>query len=111
MIVRQQQVVIVGAGIVGLSTAYALLAQGVKHVTVLEQEAVDHQRATSHGLSRLLRFEYGPDLLYSQMVRASLSRWQRLENISKRTLYTRTGLLVLGRENDNFTQPSYHVMR
>src|SRR5947199_7175904 len=111
MIVRQQQVVIVGAGIVGLSTAYALLAQGVKHVTVLEQEAVDHQRASSHGISRLLRFEYGPDLFYSQMVRLSLSRWKCLEHLSQRSLYTQTGLLVLGMEGDNFTQPSYHTLR
>ena len=100
MVVPQQQVVIIGAGIVGLSTAYALLCQGVKHVTLLEQETVDHRRATSHGISRLLRFEYGPDLFYSQMVRLSLNRWKQLERTSKRTLYTRTGLLVLGMEGD-----------
>ncbi len=52
----QQGIVIVGAGIVGLSTAYALLSQGMQHVTVLEQEAVDHRRCSSHGSSRLLRF-------------------------------------------------------
>jgi monomeric sarcosine oxidase len=111
MTVRQQQVIIVGAGIVGLSTAYALLAQGVKHVIVLEQEAVDHPRASSHGISRLLRFEYGSDLFYSEMVRLSLGRWKSLERLSKRTLYTKTGLLVLGMENDHFTQPSYHSLR
>ena len=108
---RQPPVVIVGAGIVGLSTAYALLSQGVKHVTVLEQEAVDHRRGTSHGISRLLRFEYGSDIWYSEMVRLSLNRWQRLELATQRTLYTRTGLLVLGTEGDNFTQPSYHALR
>jgi monomeric sarcosine oxidase len=109
--VRQQRVVIVGAGIVGLSTAYALLSQGVKHVTVLEQETVDHGRSTSRGISRLLRLEYGSDVFYSEMVRLSLSRWKRLERISKRTLYTPTGLLLLGAEGDNFTQASFHTMR
>jgi monomeric sarcosine oxidase len=83
----------------------------VEHVTILEQEAVDHPRGTSHGISRLLRFEYGPDIFYSSMVRMSLSRWKRLEQVSQRTLYTRTGLLVLGNEGDNFTQPSYQAMR
>ncbi len=106
---RQQRIVIVGAGIVGLSTAYALLAQGVRYVTVLEQAVVDHERSTSYGFSRLLRFEYGPDAFYSNMVRLSLRRWRRLERISRRTLYTPTGLLVLGNQNDNFTQPGYHV--
>ncbi len=106
----QQRIVIVGAGIVGLSTAYMLLKQGMQHVTVLEQAAVDHPRGTSHGLSRLLRFEYGNDLFYSEMVQLSLTRWQNLEHLARRTLYTRTGLFVLGNENDNFTLPSYHVL-
>jgi len=109
--VRQPQVVVVGAGIVGLSTAYALLARGVKNVTVLEQETVDHRRGTSHGISRLLRFEYGSDIFYSEMVRLSLSRWKQLELAAQRTLYTRTGLLVLGAGGDKFTQPSFHAMR
>lgn len=74
MTVRQQRVVIIGAGIVGLSTAYALLSQGVQQVTVLKQEAVDHRRSTSHGISRLLRFEYGSDIFYTQMVGLSLNR-------------------------------------
>lgn len=108
---HQQRVVIVGGGIVGLSTAYALLAQGVKQVTVLEQEVVNHSRASSHGISRLLRFEYGPDVFYSNMVCLSLSRWQQLEQLTQRMLYTPTGLLMLGMEDDNFTQSSYRVMQ
>jgi len=109
--VRQQRVIIVGAGIVGLSTAYALLTQGFTQVIVVEQEVVDHRRASSHGVSRLLRFEYGADLLYSEMVRQSLIRWQQLERATQRTLYTPTGVLVLGTECDNFTQPSYQAMQ
>jgi len=109
--VYQQRIVIVGAGIVGLSTAYALLKQGMEHVTVLEQEAVDHRRGTSYGMSRLLRFEYGADALYSEMVQLSPKRWRNLERTTKRTLCTRTGLLVLGNEGDNFTQPSHLTLR
>lgn len=107
----QPHIVIVGAGIVGLSTAYALLKQGIEHVTILEQATVDHARSTSRGPSRLLRFEYGKDAFYSEMVRLSLQRWKELECATKRTLYTQTGLLVLGDEDDNFTLPSYHVLR
>ncbi len=107
----QQRIVIVGAGIVGLSTAYALLKQGIRHVTVVEQETVDHQRATSRGPSRLLRFEYGPDAHYSKMVQLSLHRWRRLERVTGHTIYTRTGLLVLGTEDDYFALPSYRILR
>jgi len=109
--VQQQHIVIVGAGIIGLSTAYALLKQGMKHVTILEQAGVDHQRSTSRGLSRLLRFEYGADGFYSELVRLSLYRWKNLERHSQRTLYTKTGMLMLGEEGDNFTRSSYHVLR
>src|SRR5437588_4364699 len=109
--VRQQRIVIVGAGIVGLSTAYALLSEGMRHVIVLEQEAVDHQRASSHGPSRLLRFEYGSDAFYSSMVRLSLNRWKSLQQLTCRNLYSQTGVLVLGREDDNFAESSYQVLR
>ena len=109
--VRQQHIVIVGAGIVGLSTAYALLTQGIRNVTILEQEVVDHARSSSHGFSRLLRFEYGPDAFYSNMVRLSLKRWKNLEQVVGRTLYTPTGLLLLGNDDDTFTRSSYHVVR
>jgi monomeric sarcosine oxidase len=107
----QQRIVIVGAGIVGLSTAYALLAKGMHNVTVLEQAFVDHARSSSHGYSRLLRYEYGPDAFYSNMVRLSLKRWKNLERVAGRTLYTPTGLLVLGNKHDDFTQSSFDIAR
>lgn len=107
---RHQRIVVVGGGIVGLSTAYALLTQGFQYVTVLEQAHVDHARSTSHGISRLLRFEYGADTLYSEMVRVSLDYWKHLECTTRQTLYTRTGLLILGSEDDCFTRSSYMTM-
>lgn len=106
-----QRIIIVGAGIVGLSTAYALLQQGMRNVTILEQASVDHRRGTSHGLSRLLRFEYGHERFYTQLVQSSMECWRDLQRKSRRTLYSPVGLLVLGHERDNFTQPSYHILR
>lgn len=109
--VFQPHIVIIGAGIIGLSTAYALLERGMRRVTVLEQARVDHVRSTSSGYSRLLRFEYGQDSFYPRMVQMSLSRWKALQERAGRLLYTRTGLLVLGREDDELTRPGYEVVR
>ena len=101
--VVQQRIIIIGAGIVGLSTAYALLKQGERHVTLLEQAAVDHPGGTSHGLSRLLRFEYGSEAHYSRMVQLSLQRWKQLEVAGGRMLYIPTGVLVAGSNEVGFT--------
>jgi monomeric sarcosine oxidase len=96
----QPHIVIIGAGIVGLSTAYALLSEGIARVLVLEQAVVNHHKSTSSSISRLLRFEYGADAFYSRMVKLSLERWRELERRTQRSLYTPTGLLSLGKKGD-----------
>ena len=106
----QEHIIIIGGGIVGLSTAFALLQQGMKKVTVVEQRTVDHQRSASHGISRLLRFEYGEYRLYTEMVHVSLQRWKGLERITQRTLYTPAGVLVLGSPTDDFARKSYETL-
>ena len=106
----EPQIIIIGAGIVGLSTAYALLEQGMRKVLVLEQAVVDHTRSTSSSISRLLRFEYGADPLYSRMVKLSLDLWKELERRMQKTLYTPTGLLAFGREGDE-SREAYEIVR
>ncbi|HXR66663.1 MAG TPA: FAD-dependent oxidoreductase [Ktedonobacteraceae bacterium] len=96
----QLQIVVIGAGIVGLSTAYSLLTEGMSSIRILEQAVVNHARSTSASISRLLRFEYGTDAFYSRMVKLSLERWRELERRTQRTLYTPTGVLSLGKEGD-----------
>ena len=110
VILRQEHIIIVGAGIIGLSTAFALLQQGIKKVTVVEQSTVGNERSASHGASRLLRLEYGVDQLYTEMVHLSLQRWKKLEQMTRRVLYTPTGVLTLGSETDDFAKTSYHTL-
>ena len=107
----QKRITIVGAGIVGLSTAFALLKQGIKHVTILEQFTVDHDKCSSNGSIRLIRPEYGYKKFYTKMVQSSFTLWKNLQEYTQRRLYTPTGLLVLGHENDQFTRPSYDTLR
>src|SRR5260370_30293505 len=90
--VGQQRIVIIGGGIIGLSTAYALLKQGKRGILLLEQAAIDHECGTSHGFSRLLRFEYGCDSLSTSMVQLSLEQWRRLEVAVEATLSSPTRL-------------------
>jgi sarcosine oxidase len=69
-------VVIVGAGLLGLSTAYAL--RGRREVLVLERDTVGHVRAGSHGPTLVFRLGYA-DERYVRMAQQARTRWDALE--------------------------------
>jgi monomeric sarcosine oxidase len=102
--------IVVGGGVMGLSTGCALAASGAE-VTVLERYSLAHDWASSHGLSRAIRHEYGPLAVYTRMVARSLALWEDLAREVGRHLYTETGVLTLGTERDGQTLAGYEVMR
>ena len=53
---ERADVVIVGGGLLGLSTAWAL--RGRREVLVLERDSVGHARGGSHGPTRIFRLGY-----------------------------------------------------
>jgi sarcosine oxidase len=102
--------IVVGGGVMGMATACALAGRGAD-VTVLERYTVGHQWASSHGLTRALRHEYGPKAVYTRMVAGSLPLWDDLERETGRRLYTETGVLTLGKDDDGETLAGLEVMR
>jgi monomeric sarcosine oxidase len=102
--------VVVGGGVMGLSAGCALAELGAE-VTLLERFTIAHDWAASHGLSRVIRYEYGPVALYSRMVGRSLELWEQLAKETGRTLYTQTGVLSLDTEADGETKAGYTIMR
>lgn len=106
----QSTVIVVGGGVIGLATACALAEQGTR-VTVLERFTIGHNWASSHGLSRAIRHEYGQEAIYTAMVARSLDQWQALEQRTGRRLYAETGVLTLGQPDDGHTLPGLAVMR
>ncbi len=102
---------IVGGGVMGLATGCALAAQPDIEVTVLERFQVGHDWASSHGLTRAIRHEYGDAAIYTEMVAQSLPLWDALARETGRTLYTETGVLTLGHADDGHTLPGLDVMR
>jgi sarcosine oxidase len=92
---EQIEVVVVGAGVVGLATGWQLARAG-HEVLVLEQDAVGHARGSSHGASRVFRLGYD-DPEYVAMAAASAPLWRELEAESHESgLLTITGALVAG---------------
>ncbi len=106
----QRTAIVVGGGVMGLSAASALAGRDVA-VTLLERFVVGHDWASSHGLTRAIRHEYGPDEIYTRMVARSLVLWDELARETGHYLYTETGVLTFGQPNDGHTLPGFEVMR
>ncbi|HVF53341.1 MAG TPA: N-methyl-L-tryptophan oxidase [Actinomycetota bacterium] len=90
----ETEVVVVGAGIMGVATAWALARSG-HEVVVLERFEPGHTHGSSHGTSRIFRHSY-PDPLYVGMTIEARSLWRELEEETGRTLLEPTGALDLG---------------
>src|SRR5206468_9111809 len=89
----QAEVVVVGAGIMGSATAYALARQG-RDVLLLEQFRVGHEHGSSHGRSRIVRLAY-PEVEFVELAREAFVSWRKLEQESGQELLELNGLLEL----------------
>lgn len=91
---RDADIVVVGAGIVGAATAREL-AGSFETVVLLERFELGHDRASSHGTSRIFRLNY-PDERYVRMAQAAGQAWRDLERQRDQSLIQRIGSLDLG---------------
>ena len=107
---NRPRVIVIGGGVMGLATGCALAGRGAE-VTLLERHTIGHAWASSHGLSRAIRHEYGPAAHYTRMVARSLPLWAELARETGRRLYTETGVLTLGQEDDGQTLAGLTVMQ
>jgi len=82
-------VVVVGAGAMGSSTAWWLARRGVD-VVLLEQFEQGHVRGSSHGGSRIFRFAY-PEPDYVALAQRALPLWRELEDDAGVPLLDTTG--------------------
>jgi sarcosine oxidase len=88
---ERRDVVVVGAGVMGLASAWALRRAG-RDVTVLEQFQVGHPHGSSHGASRIFRFAYDePE--WVELAQEALPLWRELEQESGTEVLSLTGLL------------------
>jgi sarcosine oxidase len=71
------KVAVVGAGVMGCATAWALSERGAE-VTVHEQFELDHDHGSSHGRTRIFRVAY-PEVEWVRFAQAAYAGWQELE--------------------------------
>src|SRR3990167_995782 len=90
-------VLIIGAGVNGLATAYHLSSFKHLKIALLEQFELGHQLGSSHGASRMIRSTY-TDPLYSKLVqKARLEEWPLLEKEIGSSLIDSNPLCLFGR--------------
>lgn len=72
-------VIVLGAGINGLSTAYHLLRRGAGSLAVIDQFSRGHRQGSSHGKSRITRSTYSTPKYVQLIQTAHHEEWPRLE--------------------------------
>lgn len=86
--------IVLGAGGMGSAAAYYLSLAGQK-VLLLEQFELDHQKGSSYGFSRVIRYTYD-NPIYIELMRAAYPLWFALEEEAQEQLYVKTGGLDFG---------------
>jgi len=94
---RTYDVIVVGAGAMGGAAAYRLAERGHR-VLALDAFAPPHRMGSTHGGTRIIREAYYEHPLYVPLVRRAYERWAEVEEACGRTLFVRTGGLMVGHE-------------
>jgi sarcosine oxidase len=92
------QVVIVGGGLSGAASAWALSRRDVP-VVLVEQFGAGHKLGSSHGSARIVRRAYG-DALYASLTGRAFELWREVESSSGVALLRILGGLDFGPRRD-----------
>ena len=91
---QQFDAIVLGAGGMGSAAAYYLAKSGQK-VLLLEQFELNHQKGSSYGFSRVIRYTYD-NPIYIELMRDAYRLWFALEEEAGEQLYVKTGGLDFG---------------
>jgi sarcosine oxidase len=95
------KVAVIGAGVMGLATGWALKRRGHEPI-VYEQFEIGHPHGSSHGRSRIFRLAYAePE--YVRLAQEALPLWRELEAESGETLLELYGLVEVVRTLEEST--------
>ena len=93
----RSEIIVVGAGIAGASTALSLVKRGAS-VTLIDRWEPGHARASSSDYNRVFRAISGRDEFYTRWVRQARGMWQELEAETGAKIYYENGALILATE-------------
>ena len=108
--IARSKIAVVGAGIMGLSAAWASARRG-HAVSVFEQYAIPNPLGSSVDRHRLIRYPYGSDLGYTRMIDAAFGAWDRLWQDFGERLYAETGSLGIDARGADWARRSAATLR
>lgn len=88
-------VIVVGAGSVGMAAGYELAKKGVRTL-LLDAFDPPHTMGSHHGDTRIIRHAYGEGVQYVPLALRAQELWEELSGLSGKTLFARTGVLGAG---------------
>ena len=92
--------IVVGGGAYGLACAERLARSGAT-VELIDQDEPAGPRAASSARTRVLRYEYGDDVIFSELTLRARARWRELEQLSGERLFDQRGVIhFAGSEGD-----------
>ncbi len=106
---NKYDVIIIGAGIMGLATAY-FLSKSRKNILVIDQLSINNSINSSSDYSRGFRYEYGDDEFYTELAVKSLVLWKTIERVMNKKLYIQCGALLLGDKDQDYAMKSYKTL-
>ncbi|TFK51113.1 FAD dependent oxidoreductase [Heliocybe sulcata] len=105
MLDKSSDILILGAGCFGSSTAYHLLKRGFTSVTVADRsEVLPAPDGASTDFNRIVRSSYS-DPFYSQLAREAIAAWK--DQAEWDDTYHESGVLVLGTGESPYTDQAY----
>jgi sarcosine oxidase len=104
--------VVIGAGAFGVWTAHYLAEAGA-HVTLVDAYGPGNSRSSSGDESRILRYGYGADEIYSQFARRSREQWCALDarNDAGLRLWHPCGVLWMAPAGDRYAAETLTTLR
>jgi glycine/D-amino acid oxidase-like deaminating enzyme len=87
------------------------MARAGASVELLDQDEPAGPRAASSARTRVLRYEYGDDAIFSELTLRARHRWRELEALSGERLFDQCGVLHMASPDGVFEERSLEVVR
>ena len=100
---NEYEVVIIGAGSMGMAAGYNLAKLG-KKTLLIDSFDPPHSHGSHHGSTRIIRHAYGEGRQYVPLALRAQELWEELEKESGKKLFDQTGVLCAGIEGTGFIE-------